>query len=236
MPLTLGVDDGDDRFGCSAWRHYSDAVAVDESALGRVGLADLQGTFASPSLRRAWRLRFLGIVTRPSDLSVTTPQSYPSSRCPGQEHWPTLPPGPASANIEIILATGPEAVFGGVGPCERTGFSQRSITRTRARVTLKPMRRRRRLNSRRLTFEKKGSFADEDSLFHSPMIAYTTSKESRLSAGSSPRSWRTAARIPCPHGSHGRPGSTDDTAAAGRCKHPPKALLDPVRIPGQVVV
>lgn len=79
MPLTHGVDDGDDRFGCSAWRHYSDAVAVNESALRRVGLADLQGTFASPSQRRAWRLRFLGIVTRPSDLSVTTPRPYPSS-------------------------------------------------------------------------------------------------------------------------------------------------------------
>ena len=41
---------------------------------------------SSPSLRRAWRLRFLGIVTRPSDLSVTTPRSHPFSRCRGQEH------------------------------------------------------------------------------------------------------------------------------------------------------
>ena len=36
--------------------------------------------------RRAWRVRFLGIVTRPSDLSVTTPRTYPLSRCRGQEH------------------------------------------------------------------------------------------------------------------------------------------------------
>ena len=83
---------------------------------------------SSPSLRRAWRLRFLGIVTRPSDLSVTTPRSYPSRRCRYQEHCQHCRGSGVGEHRGSSWLPVPGAVFDGVGPCQRTGFGQGSIT------------------------------------------------------------------------------------------------------------